>query len=64
MEGNFFPLRFPRLYILYLEKNILINKIHSTEGWNFRFRQNLNDCQIEDFTSLLVELEGIEKRIN
>lgn len=64
MECDSFFLRFLWSYSLSLEKNTLINMVHSPKSWNFRFKINLNDWQVEDFTSMLLELEEVEIRVD
>lgn len=60
IQSDYFFLIFPRLYSLCLKKNTLINRIHSTKRRNFRFKRNLNYWKVKDFTSMLLELEGVK----
>lgn len=62
IEGESFLTIFSRIYSC-VEKNIPINRMHSL-CQNFRFRRNLNVWEVEEFSSLMLVLEGVTIRTN
>lgn len=59
MLGDYFSIRFSKLYSLFLEQNFHISRLYSPEVRNFRFIGNLNDWKVDDFLSIMFELEWI-----
>ena len=54
--------RFPRLLRVVMDKNIPISSILGSTrpfSWNFNFRRNLSDSEIEDLESLMRSLDRL-----
>ena len=54
--------QYPRLFRVVLDKNISISLILGSTchfSWNFNFRRNLSDSEIEDLEGLMRSFDGL-----
>ncbi|KAM2004953.1 hypothetical protein FF1_000090 [Malus domestica] len=63
LEGGLLKDIFPRLFMLSTTKNLSISRltVHSLQSvsWNFDFRRNLRDSEIEEVAGLLQKVEAV-----